>query len=344
MSHLLELRNVTKVFKGGTVALDDISFSIDADKPSIISVAGESGSGKTTLGLMAMGFLLPTHGTVAYKGKDIANLTGQEQANFRKEVQAVFQDPFAVYNPFYRVDHVMEVPIRNFRLAKSGPEARRLMEESLVMVGLRPEETLGRFPHQLSGGQRQRMAVARALLLRPKLLIADEPVSMVDASLRATILESLNKLKQELNVTILYITHDLTTAYHVSDYIIILYRGSVMEAGDVEAIIREPQHPYTQLLIDSIPWPDIKRPWGQHGVVSLDEDTSQASKVGCKFAGRCPHVMDKCKQTRPPLYQVGEQRVAACYLYDEKRVLPGEELGSLFKSAKPAIKAANGAV
>ena len=344
MSHLLELRNVTKVFKGGTVALDDISFSIDADKPSIISVAGESGSGKTTLGLMAMGFLLPSSGTVAYKGRDIGKLTGQEQSDFRKEVQAVFQDPFAVYNPFYKVDHIMEVPIRNFRLAQSGQDARRLMEESLTMVGLRPEETLGRFPHQLSGGQRQRMAVARALLMRPKLLIADEPVSMVDASLRATILESLNKLNHEMNVTILYITHDLTTAYHVSDYIIVLYRGSVMEAGDVETIIRAPQHPYTQLLIDSIPWPDIKRPWGQHEIVSLDEDTSQASKVGCKFAGRCPHVIDKCKLARPPLFQLVAERVAACYLYDDKPALPGEELGSLFKSSKPSTKSRNGAV
>ncbi len=339
MSNLLELRNVTKIFKGGTVALDNISFTIDADTPSIISVAGESGSGKTTLGLMAMGFLSPSTGTVTYKGKDITKLSGKAHSDFRKEVQAVFQDPFAAYNPFYRVDHIMEVPIRNFRLTHSAKEARKMMEDALVMVGLRPEETLGRFPHQLSGGQRQRMAVARALLLRPKLLVADEPVSMVDASLRATILESLSKLKTDLNVTILYITHDLTTAYHVSDYIIVLYRGSVMEAGDVEAIIREPQHPYTQLLIDSIPWPDIKRSWGQHEIVSLDEDTSMASQVGCKFAGRCPHVMPKCKLARPPLYQLNGERVASCYLYDEQPVLPGEDLGTLFRSSKSSLTA-----
>ena len=133
------------------------------------------------------------------------------------------------------------------------------MEQSLVAVGLRPEETLGRFPHQLSGGQRQRMVVARALLMKPQLLVADEPVSMVDASLRATILESINGLNEDLGITILYITHDLTTAYHVSDYIIILYKGSVMEAGNVDTIILDPKHPYTQLLIDSIPWPDLTR-------------------------------------------------------------------------------------
>lgn len=183
MSQILELRNVTKVFKGGTKALDDISFTVDDDVPSIIAIAGESGSGKTTLGMMALGFVTPSDGKAFYKGRDLHKLSGNELTTFRKEVQAVFQDPFAAYNPFYKVDHIMEVPIANFKLAKSRGEARRMMEESLISVGLRPEETLGRFPHQLSGGQRQRLAVARALLMRPKLLIADEPVSMVDASL-----------------------------------------------------------------------------------------------------------------------------------------------------------------
>ena len=334
MSNLLELRRVTKTFKGGTTALDDISFSIDDDNPTIIAIAGESGSGKTTLAMMTMGFVAPSAGKVFYKDRDLHRLSRNDLTTFRKEVQAVFQDPFASYNPFYKVDHIMEVPIANFKLAKSGADARRMMEESLTSVGLRPEETLGRFPHQLSGGQRQRMAVARALLMRPKLLIADEPVSMVDASLRATILESLSKLNTELAVTILYITHDLTTAYHVCDYIIILYRGSVMEAGDVDKVVTEPKHPYTQLLIDSVPWPDIHRQWGQQEIVSTDEDKSLASLNGCKFAGRCPHVMEKCKTTRPPLYQIDDEHVASCYLYDTQSVLPGEDLGQLFKSKK----------
>jgi peptide/nickel transport system ATP-binding protein len=337
MSHVLELRKVTKVFSGGTKALDDLSFYIDDDRPSIISVAGESGSGKSTLGMMALGFLSPTVGQVLYKERDIRQLSRRGLVDFRKEVQAVFQDPFAAYNPFYKVDHIMEVPINNFKLAKSGAEARRMMEDALTSVGLRPEETLGRFPHQLSGGQRQRMAVARALLLRPKLLIADEPVSMVDASLRATILESINKLNKDLAVNVLYITHDLTTAYHVSDYIIILYRGSVMEAGDVDSVITEPRHPYTQLLIDSVPWPDLKRQWGQQEIISTDEDKSSASRTGCKFAGRCPHVMEKCKVSPPPLYQINEHQVASCYLYDNQPVMPGEELGALFKSRKVTL-------
>lgn len=326
MSKLLELQNVTKVFKGGTVALDDVSFTIDANSPSIISVAGESGSGKTTLGLMTLGFLEPSDGSVIYKGDDLSDLSKQQQLTFRKEVQAVFQDPFAVYNPFYKVDHMLQVPIKNFKLASSKAEGKRMIEEALVSVGLRPEETLGRFPHQLSGGQRQRLAVARALLLKPQLLMADEPVSMVDASLRATILETLHKLNKDFGITILYITHDLTTAYHVSDYIIILYRGSVMEAGDVDSVIKEPQHPYTQLLIDSIPWPDLQRQWGQLEII----ESSEVGK-GCKFAPRCPHAMEICDSGQPPLYKVDESRVAACYLYEDKETLPREALGTLFE-------------
>lgn len=332
MSHLLELKNVTKVFKGGTKALDNISFTIDADSPSIVAVAGESGSGKTTLGLMTLGFLEPSSGLVLYKGKNLSELVDQGNLNFRREVQAVFQDPFAVYNPFYKVDHMLTVPMQNFKLAKSKTEARAKIEEALVSVGLRPEETLGRFPHQLSGGQRQRLAVARALLLRPQLLMADEPVSMVDASLRATILETLHKLNKEHDITILYITHDLTTAYHVSDFIIILYKGSVMEAGDVEAVITNPQHPYTQLLIDSIPWPDLNQQWGQQEILAVDGESAETGE-GCKFAPRCPHVMGKCRTSVPPLFQLEDKTVASCFLYEDKPTLPNEDLGTLFQRA-----------
>lgn len=330
MNHLLELRNVTKEFAGGTVALDNVSFSVDAESPSIISIAGESGSGKTTMGMMVLGFLPPTSGDVLYRGKSIPAMNGKAEIEFRKEVQAVFQDPFAVFNPFYKVDHIMEEPIKNFGLSQSKQHARELMESALQRVGLRPEETLGRFPHQLSGGQRQRLVVARALLMQPKLLVADEPVSMVDASLRATILETLHNLKTDLGITILYITHDLTTAYHVSDHILILYRGSVMEAGDVDQVITDPKHPYTQLLIDSIPWPDLEQKWGQQEIISNEEVEGDSATRGCKFARRCPHVMEVCRQKTPPLYREDPHRVAACFLYEENEVLPGEELGQLF--------------
>jgi oligopeptide/dipeptide ABC transporter ATP-binding protein len=338
MTHLLELRNITQTFKTGTVAVDNLSFYVENETPSIIAVAGESGSGKTTLGMITLGFLTPSQGQVLYKGSDLKALSRQEKLNFRKEVQAVFQDPFAVYNPFYKVDHIMEVPIANFKLANSKQQAQTLMEQALVSVGLRPEETLGRFPHQLSGGQRQRLAVARALLMKPQLLVADEPVSMVDASLRATILESLRKMNDELGITILYITHDLTTAYHVCDYIMIMYQGSVMEAGDVDAVIGDPQHPYTQLLIDSIPWPDLTRKWGQQEIIAA-EDVKGDLRLGCKFAGRCPHVMEKCRKSPPPLFQTDPGRVAACYLYEEKPQVVGERLGELFTAGPTLVTA-----
>ncbi|MCL4863904.1 MAG: dipeptide/oligopeptide/nickel ABC transporter ATP-binding protein, partial [Caldilineaceae bacterium] len=215
MPPFLELRNITKVFGGGlfrkkrTVALDDFSFTIDIDKPSVRAIAGESGSGKSTLGLLLLGFLAPTSGEVLYRGRNLHSLSRAGWMEFRREVQAVFQDPFSVYNPFYPVDHVLTVPIAKFKLANTKAQTQQLIEEALHSVGLRPEETLGRYPHQLSGGQRQRLMVARALLTKPRLIIADEPVSMVDASLRATILESLRTLNREHGISILYITHDL---------------------------------------------------------------------------------------------------------------------------------------
>lgn len=337
MSHLLELKNVTKVFKGGTVALDNISFYISAESPGIIAVAGESGSGKTTLGMMSLGLLDPSEGDVLFNGKSPEAMSSGEKYQFRKDVQAVFQDPFAAYNPFYKVDHILEVPLRNFKLASSKAEGKKKIEDALESVGLRPAEILGRFPHQLSGGQRQRLVVARALLLQPKLLMADEPVSMVDASLRATILEALRKLNVEYNIPILYITHDLTTAYHVSDYIIILYKGSVMEAGDVDSVIREPQHPYTQLLIDSIPWPDLNQQWGQLEIGIEDAETATVGK-GCKFASRCPHVMDRCRREVPPLYLNNDTSVASCFLHDDKPTLPGENLGKMFEAGRQSKK------
>ncbi len=269
MANLLEIRNVTKVYQRGLlsssakVALRDFSLTLSEEDPTILTVAGESGSGKTTLAMLLLGFITPTTGEIIYRGKNINALEGHERIAYRREVQAVFQDPFAVFNPFYTVDHLLTVPIKQFKLAKTRADARNRMDEALTAVGLRPEDVLGRFPHQLSGGQRQRINVARALLLKPRLLIADEPVSMVDASLRANILESLRNMHRDHGVTIIYITHDLTTAYHVADSITVLYRGDVVEKGDVESVIRNPQHEYTRLLVDSIPWPNLDQKWGQ---------------------------------------------------------------------------------
>ena len=199
------------------------------------------------------------------------------------------------------------------------------MEEALKAVGLRPEDVLGRFPHQLSGGQRQRINVARALLLKPRLLIADEPVSMVDASLRASILETLRNLQRDHGVSIIYITHDLTTAYHIAKSIIVLYRGSVMEAGDVDTVIKDPQHPYTKLLVDSIPWPNLDQRWGAQPIKARE---AGAAPDGCPFRSRCPMVMDICK-THPPLFQVQPHHAAACYLYDKSPEVVAERLSEL---------------
>ena len=194
----------------------------------------------------------------------------------------------------------------------------------LAMVGL-GTEFADRYPHQLSGGQRQRIMVARALLLRPRIILADEPVSMVDASLRATILKSLRSLRDEMGISVVYISHDLATAYHISERIVVLYQGSVVEAGDVDGVISAPEHPYTQLLVGSIPWPDPKRRWG-------DVETSASSRIvlvpeGCAFAPRCSHAMDECRQVRPPLFRTEEARAVACYLCQDSPAMENAELG-----------------
>src|SRR3984893_3402366 len=258
MVSLIEAVDVSKRFAGGlgresTLALAGLSLAIHAEKPSIVAVVGESGSGKTTLARLLLGLTDASGGEVRYRGTDLRRLGHAGRQGFRRDVQAIFQDPYGVYNPFYRVDHVLWTPVRRFRLAGTRAAARELIGTALRAVGLRPEEILGRFPHQLSGGQRQRVMVARALLLKPKLIVADEPVSMVDASLRATILSSLRKLTDERGISILYITHDLATAYQVSDSVLVLYRAHIAEAGAVERVIAAPQHPYTQLLISAIP-------------------------------------------------------------------------------------------
>ncbi len=334
MTAILEIRDATKIYASGlinkrvTVALDRVTFAIEGDRPMITAIAGESGSGKTTMGMLMLGFLEPTNGQVFYNGKDLWKSTKGEWSQFRREVQAIFQDPFEVYNPFYKVDHVLTVPIEKFNLAKSRQEARAKMEEALEAVGLRPAETLGRYPHQLSGGQRQRITVARALLLNPRVIIADEPVSMVDASLRATILESLRKLNREMHIPIMYITHDLATAYHICQNIIVLYRGSVAEAGDVDLIIKDPRHPYTQLLVGSIPWPDPDRKWGEGQFMGKGEILGGYGQ-GCRFAPRCPVAMPICREQEPSLYRTNNGRAVACYLYKDSPVLDGKNISDV---------------
>ncbi len=341
MTALLEARNVTKVFGGGMfqrnqiVAVDNISLELSGDEPSVTVVAGESGSGKTTLARLLLGIIRPTSGEVLYNGQDIGKLRRADRKNFRREIQAVFQDPFESYNPFYKVDHVMTAPAAKFNLARTSVGRRKLVEEALAMVGLRPDETLGRYPHQLSGGQRQRVMVARALLLRPRIIVADEAVSMVDASLRATILENLLTLNTEFGISIIYITHDLTTAYQVGQNIIVLYQGAMVEAGDVELVIKDPKHPYTQLLVSSIPHPDPGKTWGEEEV-SAPTGNSSGGREQCLFVDRCPHAMDVCRDLSPPKLLLGQRRAAACFLYAEHPTL---EEGGLNRLLRPSSEA-----
>ena len=278
MGSLLEAKNVTKIFGGGLfskeeelIAVNDISINLEVENPKIIAIAGESGSGKTTLARLLLGLIDPNEGSVEYLGKDLKEMKGKERRSFRREVQPIFQDPYGSYNPFYKVDHVLYSPVKNFKLASKGEEARNMVEKALELVGLVPSETLGRLPHQLSGGQRQRVMVARALLLQPRIILADEPVSAVDASLRATILDSVKKLNNDLGISVIYVTHDLTTAYQISDEIMILYKGVLKEAGPVEVVIKNPKHPYTQLLIDSIPQANPKLKWGKLDISETQE-------------------------------------------------------------------------
>jgi oligopeptide/dipeptide ABC transporter ATP-binding protein len=336
---LLEVRDASKIYGGGllkrsgvVVALDHLSYSISNGRPAITAIAGESGSGKTTLALLMMGFLSPSSGQVFYRGRDVASMSTAERRLFRREVQPIFQDPYEAFNPFYRVDHVLETPLKRFGLATSHADARRQIEDALERVGLRPNETLGRFPHQLSGGQRQRIGVARALLCRPRVIVADEPVSMVDASLRATILASLQVLNRDLGISIIYITHDLTTAYQICDNIVVLYLGRVAEVGSVDQVIRAPKHPYTQLLVSSIPVADRRRQWGEDAPSDSDATPSAAaaSRAGCPFAPRCPSVMDICHQSPPPLFLPDAHRAASCFLYRTSPELPTADVASVF--------------
>jgi peptide/nickel transport system ATP-binding protein len=265
----MELRNVSKSFGGGgmfsqreVVALRDFSLTIEGEQPSITAVVGESGSGKSTMANLLLGLETQSAGQVIYKGKDLRKCSGGDRHEFRRDVQAIFQDPYGVYNSFYKVDHVLTTPIAKFKLARSKEETRAMIEKALVAVGLRPEDTLGRYPHQLSGGQRQRTMIARTLLLRPRIIVADEPVSMVDASLRVTILSNLLQLKEQFGISLIYITHDLATAYQISDHIIVLHKGTVVEQGDPEQVVKHPQQPYTKILIGSIPLADPTKAWG----------------------------------------------------------------------------------
>lgn len=318
MTALLEARGAGVVFGHGArakAALSDFSVTIEEGAPGFTAIAGESGSGKTTAARLLLGMTRPSSGSVLYRGREIGSLSREQRRHFRRDVQAIFQDPFSVFNPFYRVDHLLHAPLRAFGLAGSRSEERQMIDRALVRVGLRPEDVLGRFPHQFSGGQRQRITIARALLLRPKIIVADEPVSMVDASLRSMIVDCLHKLHEDLGISFLYITHDLATAYRVSRDMMVLYQGRVMESGDAGAVVGTPLHPYTRDLLQAIPQPKPGRTWIE--AAPVEECASIPPGAGatrCPYAERCRRVMDRCWRERPPAYDTGGGRRVACFL------------------------------
>lgn len=320
---LLQIDHVTMSYGGGFLSSEPVFSALDAfsldlyEAPArITTIAGESGSGKTTLANLILGFAQPTQGRILYLGIDLAQMNRTQRLAYRKEVQAIFQDPYDVFNPFYRVQHTFNLVMRRFTLAQSKADARALIEEALNVVGLRGEEILEKYPHQLSGGQRQRVMVARAYLLRPRLIVADEPVSAVDASLRAMILDIMLRLRDEHQISFLYITHDLSTAYQIGDEMVVLFQGITAEKGDTGAIIESPKHPYVQELISSIPVPDPKDKWDTTLRLPSEEAMRMKNTDGCRFYPRCPQKMDGCLKAQPALISVGSDRSVACFLYE----------------------------
>ncbi|MHB8629058.1 MAG: ABC transporter ATP-binding protein [Aggregatilineales bacterium] len=338
---LLDVQGVSAVFSGRSrasapvIAVDDVSFSLRADRPTLLTLVGESGSGKTTLARNILGLLPPTKGSIRYQNQDIYKMVPADWQAYRQQVQPVFQDPYATYNPFYRIDRVLEVPIRKFKLASSTQEARSKMEEALKAVDLRPGDVLGRYPHQLSGGERQRIMLARIYLIRPRLIIADEPLSMIDASLRTLFLNILLDFRDKYSISCIFITHNLATAYYLGGEIAIMCKGRLIEQGEMDTVIAKPAHPYTQLLVESVPSRDPDQRWqGKRDRVGIESSDLIAEATACVFAARCPYVMPACRQQRPTLIAIQPGQEAACFLYD-KAINPEAKLPLQTKTTVP---------
>ncbi|MEU4392423.1 ATP-binding cassette domain-containing protein [Kribbella sp. NPDC023855] len=264
---VIELRGVQQRFHargtadGYLTAVADATFRLDAEPPQVVSLVGQSGSGKSTIARNVLGLQKPTAGTITYGGKDIFKLNRAEYDEYRRNVQPVFQDPYSIFNPFYRVDRVLWKAVKKFSLATTREAGQSLIEESLQAVSLDPGRVLGRYPHQLSGGQRQRIMLARIHMLRPAFVIADEPVSMLDAQIRKLFLDILLDFQREHGMTTLFITHDLSTVYYLGGQVMVITQGEIVERGPVTEVMHTPSHPYTRLLLDSIPQPDPDARW-----------------------------------------------------------------------------------
>jgi len=291
------------------VAVDDISLEIERDKPVILSIVGESGCGKTTLCKLILRMHKPDTGSIKLLGNDYADKKKYNPTQFRLHVQPIFQNPYESFSARKTVDSYLFNTALRLGIAKNRGEATALIEETLRNVGLSLAAVKGKYTAQFSGGELQRISIARALVTQPKLIIADEPVAAIDASMKMNIVNLFKDLKDKYNVSFIYITHDLSTAYYVSDYIATLYRGAVIEYGPAKMILDSPRHPYTEMLLNAVPRVGDK--WNESLVMPDMEDKEYAITY-CKFAPRCPYATKECKQSRPEMRNLGEGRKVLC--------------------------------
>ncbi|MBB6063328.1 peptide/nickel transport system ATP-binding protein [Thermosipho japonicus] len=293
-------------------AVDGVSFSIS--KGETFGLVGESGSGKTTTGRLILRLIEPTSGKIFFEDTDITKLSKEELRKFRKNMQIIFQDPMAALNPYMKVGDAIKHGLEIHNIGGSNQERKMLVMKMLERVNLSPpEDFYYRYPHELSGGQMQRIVIARALILRPKFVVADEAIAMLDVSVRSQLLKLLIDLKNEFDLTFLFITHDLATTKYICNKIGVMYLGKIVEIGDFKEIYKEPLHPYTKALISAVPEPDPKRK--KEKIIPEGEVPNPINPPkGCKFHPRCPYAMDICKEVEPPLKKV-KNHIVSCHLY-----------------------------
>jgi oligopeptide/dipeptide ABC transporter ATP-binding protein len=312
---LVELNNVTFRYHGGTGArpvLDGIDLAVE--EQAVVAVVGESGCGKTTLGRLAAGLLQPTTGSVSFEGRDVRRLGRSARHAYRRGVQVVHQDPYASLNPASTIGEALAPGLRRHHVVRRG-DVRAEMLRLLELVGL--DATSGflrRYPHQLSGGQRQRVVIARAISLRPRLLVADEAVSMLDVSVRVAVLDVMLALRQELGASYLFVSHDFGVVryFAAGGRVVVMFYGVIVEDGPADQVIGRPQHPYSWVLLESIPLPDPRRARARHPGHTVAVDGAPAAR-GCVFSARCPFAEAACREQRPPLVDLGAGHRVACF-------------------------------
>ncbi|WP_255253109.1 ABC transporter ATP-binding protein [Brevibacillus laterosporus] len=295
---------------GAVKAVDDVSFRVK--RGETLGLVGESGCGKSTTGRSILRLIEPTSGEVLFEGKNVARMKREEVREIRRDMQIIFQDPFASLNPRHTVGKILEEPLIVHGINSSKERSKRV-HELLEVVGLSSYHT-GRYPHQFSGGQRQRIGIARALILNPKLIVADEPVSALDVSVQSQVLNLMQDLQKEFNLTYLFIAHDLSVVRHISDRVGVMYLGRIAELADKDELYKNPLHPYTKALLSAVPVADPDKK--QERIILQGDLPSPANPPsGCTFHTRCPHVMDVCREKRPEMLASRENHLVACHLY-----------------------------